>query len=67
LIDGGVSPFNNPALLLPMLVSLEGYSFRWPLGEDDLLLVSFGTGYQEQNTRFYAGSGILRDGMVRRK
>lgn len=46
-IDGGVSPFNNPALLLLMLVSLEGYSFRWPLGEDDLLLVSFGTGYQE--------------------
>ena len=56
-IDGGVSPFNNPALLLLMLVSLEGYRFRWPLGEDDLLLVSFGTGYQEAR---YTAEDVLK-------
>lgn len=43
-VDGGVSPFANPALLMLMLASLEGYGFRWPLGEDRLLLLSVGTG-----------------------
>ena len=43
-IDGGVSPHLNPALLLLMLATLEGYGFRWPVGEDRLALVSVGTG-----------------------
>lgn len=43
-IDGGVSPHNNPALLLLMLATLNGYGFRWPLGADRLMLVSVGTG-----------------------
>ncbi len=43
-VDGGVSPFNDPALLMLMLANLEGYGFRWPLGEDRLLLLSVGTG-----------------------
>ena len=44
-IDGGVSPYNNPALLLLMFANLSGYGLRWPLQEDHLLLVSIGTGY----------------------
>lgn len=43
-VDGGVSTANNPALQLLMLAGLNGYGFRWPLGEDKLLLVSVGTG-----------------------
>ena len=43
-VDGGVSPHNNPALQLLMLATLEGYGFRWPLGEDKLMIVSVGTG-----------------------
>jgi hypothetical protein len=43
-VDGGVSPYNNPALLLVMLATIKGYGFRWPLGEDRLLLMSVGTG-----------------------
>ena len=43
-VDGGVSPHNNPALLLMMLATLKGYGFRWPLGSDRLMLVSVGTG-----------------------
>ncbi len=43
-VDGGVSTANNPALQLLMLASLNGYGFRWPLGRDNLLLVSVGTG-----------------------
>ncbi len=43
-VDGGVSPLNNPALVMIMLATLNGYGFRWPLGADRLMLVSIGTG-----------------------
>jgi hypothetical protein len=43
-VDGAVSPHNNPALLLLMLATLSGYGFRWPLGPDNLMIVSIGTG-----------------------
>jgi Patatin-like phospholipase len=43
-VDGGVSPFNDPALQLLMLAVLQGHGFRWPRGEDKLLLISLGTG-----------------------
>jgi len=43
-VDGGVSPFNDPALQLLMLAVLEGHGFRWPPGKDNLLLISLGTG-----------------------
>jgi hypothetical protein len=42
--DGGVTPFNNPALLLFLMATLPEYRLRWPVGEDRLLLVSVGTG-----------------------
>jgi patatin-like phospholipase/acyl hydrolase len=42
-VDGGVSPHNNPSLLLFMLATLQGYGFRWPMGDDRLMLVSIGT------------------------
>jgi hypothetical protein len=43
-VDGGVSPFNNPALQALMYATLEGYGIGWPTGADRLLLVSVGTG-----------------------
>jgi len=43
-IDGGVSPFNNPALQALMYATLEGYRVGWETGSDKLLLVSVGTG-----------------------
>ena len=43
-VDGGVSLANNPALTLFLLVTINGYRFNWPVGEDRLLLVSVGTG-----------------------
>jgi hypothetical protein len=43
-VDGGVSPFNDPALQLLMLAVLDGYGFRWLPGRDNLLLISLGTG-----------------------
>ncbi len=45
-VDGGVSPHNNPALQLLMLATLKGHRLGWPMGADQLLLVSLGTGSQ---------------------
>ncbi len=47
-IDGGVSLHNNPALLLFMVATLQGFPFRWRTGEDELLIVSIGTGFSQQ-------------------
>jgi uncharacterized protein len=43
-VDGGVSPFNDPALQMLMLAALHGHGFRWQTGKDKLLLISVGTG-----------------------
>lgn len=43
-VDGGVSPYNNPALQALMVATLDGYSIGWPTGADRLMLVSLGTG-----------------------
>jgi hypothetical protein len=45
-VDGGVTPFNNPAFQLFMLATLEGYGLQWPTGANKMLLVSIGTGYK---------------------
>jgi hypothetical protein len=47
-IDGGVSMANNPALQLFLVATLEGFPFRWKTGEENLLLVSVGTGRWKQ-------------------
>lgn len=43
-VDGGVTPYNNPALLLYRMATLPEYRLGWPSGEDKLMLVSVGTG-----------------------
>ena len=43
-VDGGCSPYNNPALLAFRLATVSGYRYNWPTGEDNLELVSVGTG-----------------------
>lgn len=48
-VDGGVSPHNNPSLQLLMLASLSGHALGWPLGADELLLLSVGTGSWEMD------------------
>ncbi len=47
-VDGGVTPFNDPALQLLMLAALRGHGFCWPTGKDRLLVVSVGTGRYQQ-------------------
>ena len=48
-VDGGVSPFNDPALQLLMLAALQGHGFRWRTGKNELLIISVGTGAYQVN------------------
>ena len=43
-VDGGVTPYNNPALHLVLLATLPQHRMCWNLGASDLTIVSIGTG-----------------------
>jgi hypothetical protein len=43
-VDGGVTPYNNPAFLLYRMATDPAYRLNWASGEDKLLLISVGTG-----------------------
>jgi uncharacterized protein len=43
-VDGGLTPYNNPAFLLFRMATEPGYRLNWASGEDKLLLMSIGTG-----------------------
>jgi uncharacterized protein len=43
-VDGGMTPYNNPAFLLYRMATTPEYRLGWPTGEDNLMLVSVGTG-----------------------
>jgi uncharacterized protein len=42
--DGGVTPYNNPGLLLASMATQREYELCWPDGDGQLLLISVGTG-----------------------
>lgn len=56
-VDGGVTPYNNPAFLLYRLATLTEYCLGWPTGERHLTLVSVGTGAWPQPAPHAPGSG----------
>lgn len=43
-VDGGVTPYNNPAFQLFLMATVKPYNLNWSVGEDRMLLVSVGTG-----------------------
>lgn len=43
-VDGGVTMYNNPAFQLFLMATVKPYRLEWPTGEDQMLLVSIGTG-----------------------
>jgi predicted acylesterase/phospholipase RssA len=43
-IDGGVTPHNNPSLVLFLMTILKPFNICWDLGPDKLTVVSIGTG-----------------------
>ena len=42
--DGGMTAFNNPALIAAVMATLPVYGLKWRKGIEDLLVVSVGTG-----------------------
>ncbi len=44
-VDGGVSSYNNPALQVFLEATIPQYGYGWPMGVDQLLLISLGTGF----------------------
>ena len=43
-VDGGVTPYNNPAFLLYRMATEPAYKLGWRTGESQLLITSVGTG-----------------------
>ena len=43
-VDGGVTPHNNPSVMLFLMTILEAFNLRWKATPDDLTIVSIGTG-----------------------
>src|ERR1700730_2219344 len=49
-IDGGVSSYNNPSLQIFLEATIPEYGHGWPMGTDQLLLLSLGTGFNSMTT-----------------
>jgi patatin-like phospholipase/acyl hydrolase len=43
-VDGGVTPYNNPAFMAFLMATIEPYRVQWETGVDKMLVVSVGTG-----------------------
>ncbi len=43
-VDGGASPFNDPSVALLMLARMQAFGLNWPLGTENLFILSIGTG-----------------------
>ena len=50
-IDGGVSPYNSPVLPLLMLAKMARFGLSWPLGPENLSMVSIGTGQYNRSVK----------------
>jgi len=46
-VDGGVTPYNDPAFQLYRMATEPAYRLNWRKGEKNLLLISIGTGASE--------------------
>lgn len=44
-VDGAIAGLNNPSVQLLKVATLDSYGFVWPAGEDQLFMLSVGTGY----------------------
>ncbi len=47
-IDGGVCGYNNPALEMLTMVRDPAYGFEWPLGAENIYMLSIGTGFARE-------------------
>jgi hypothetical protein len=54
-VDGGLSPHNNPSLMLLMLAHAKTFGLCWPVGPENLSLISIGAG------QYRRGYGMDKD------
>jgi patatin-like phospholipase/acyl hydrolase len=43
-VDGGITMYNNPSFQAFLMTTVEPFNINWPGGEDNMLVVSVGTG-----------------------
>jgi hypothetical protein len=43
-VDGGITPYNNPAQLMFRMATDPAYKLEWPASESEMLVISVGTG-----------------------
>lgn len=43
-VDGGITPYNNPAFQTFLMATVEPYRLNWATGQNKMLVVSVGTG-----------------------
>lgn len=48
-VDGGITTYNNPAFQAFLMATLEPYAMNWNTGEENMLVVSIGTGTSPQS------------------
>lgn len=60
-IDGGVSLANNPALQLFLVATLSEFPYKWKTGEENISLVSIGTGTY---TKKYDANKVAKKGLL---
>ncbi|MDX1547307.1 MAG: patatin-like phospholipase family protein [Rhodothermales bacterium] len=58
-VDGGVTPYNNPAFLLYRMATQPAYCLGWETGEDQLLVISVGTGTSATLGGYDADRGLV--------
>ncbi len=51
-VDGGVTPHNNPVVALLMMVTFKRLGICWPLGAENLTVISIGTGSYRTKVSF---------------
>lgn len=57
-VDGGITPYNNPAFKLFLMATVDRYNLNWQTGEDKMLLVSIGTGTTEKADETLKAEGL---------
>ncbi len=58
-VDGGVTPYNNPAFLLYRMATQPAYKLEWEIGEDKMLIISIGTGSAPSAGEYHNIAGTL--------
>lgn len=57
-MDGGMTPYNNPALIAALMTTLPRYNIKWPARREELHLISVGTGLSRARMPGKAASDV---------